>query len=454
MMIHKPLERRSQLYLIFSLLFVAFLTILGLFALFLPKPEVSDVEKRELTDFPVFTVDSFFSGAYTAQVDLFYSDTFPLRDRLVNTAFSLKKHYGLHPDNLVIYEGSSASQPESIPELIVGSRPVDEPSSPSSDSSPTAPSSSSPAAYQPVEDGNVVLDQSGAWVIVDGRALMIFGSGMSIGDSYASVLNQTAAQLDDTVRVYDIVVPTSAEFYLPTKYASLSRAQFPCIENIYTQLSDDIIAVDAYSVLAQHADDYLYFNTDHHWTARGAYYAYTAFCEAAGLTPVALEGCTYNRIDGFIGSAYSYTQDSSLITSADYLEYFTIPTVTGCWVTRKGSPRVEEEWSVWHRAFMNPGSGTYLTFLGGDYPIVRFTTSVGSGRRAIVVKESYGNAFAPFLAANFDEVLVVDERYCEQALFDLIDDYQITDLIYLNNIFAAHTYMHIENLASLPTRGR
>ena len=53
-----------------------------------------------------------------------------------------------------------------------------------------------------------------------------------------------------------------------------------------------MIPVDAYSVLEAHKDEYIYFRTDHHWSDLGAYYAYTAFCNAIGQTPMLLmDGC-------------------------------------------------------------------------------------------------------------------------------------------------------------------
>ncbi len=36
----------------------------------------------------------------------------------------------------------------------------------------------------------------------------------------------------------------------------------------------------AYEKLMQDRDEYVYFGTDHHWTADGAYYAYEAYCES------------------------------------------------------------------------------------------------------------------------------------------------------------------------------
>jgi hypothetical protein len=42
-----------------------------------------------------------------------------------------------------------------------------------------------------------------------------------------------------------------------------------------------VIPVDVWSALNAHKNEYLYFRTDHHWTQRGAYYAYTAFAATA-----------------------------------------------------------------------------------------------------------------------------------------------------------------------------
>ena len=41
----------------------------------------------------------------------------------------------------------------------------------------------------------------------------------------------------------------------------------------------------------------LYFNTDHHWTGLGAYYAYTAFAQQAGFEPLGLEELTKKTIE-------------------------------------------------------------------------------------------------------------------------------------------------------------
>ncbi len=71
------------------------------------------------------------------------------------------------------------------------------------------------------------------------------------------------------------------------------------------ELKSTAIAVDAYSKLEAHKDEYLYFRSDHHWTALGAYYAYTAFCESAGLKAEPLSKFESGEYTGFLGSLYS-----------------------------------------------------------------------------------------------------------------------------------------------------
>ena len=82
------------------------------------------------------------------------------------------------------------------------------------------------------------------------------------------------------------------------------------IDFCYSQMDDKIITVDAYSKLRSHTDEYIYFRTDHHWTQLGAYYAYTAFCEAAGFEAVPLDAFETGRYDRFVGSMYNFTANS------------------------------------------------------------------------------------------------------------------------------------------------
>ena len=76
------------------------------------------------------------------------------------------------------------------------------------------------------------------------------------------------------VNVYNMLVPTSAEFYAPL---GMYPNQITPIREVYRNLSDRVTPVNVYDALREHCGEKIYFFTDHHWTQRGAYYAYKEF---------------------------------------------------------------------------------------------------------------------------------------------------------------------------------
>ena len=63
--------------------------------------------------------------------------------------------------------------------------------------------------------------------------------------------------------------------------SQLSNKEF--VNYVYGKLNDGIHKVNAVDNLIPHNAEYIYFHTDHHWTALGAYYAYQAFCVEKGV---------------------------------------------------------------------------------------------------------------------------------------------------------------------------
>ena len=84
--------------------------------------------------------------------------------------------------------------------------------------------------------------------------------------------------LGDT-NVYAMLVPTAADI-LADKLPPFTSEydQEALLNHIAAMLGDNFI--DTREELMQHKDEYLYYKTDHHWTALGAYYAYRAWAQA------------------------------------------------------------------------------------------------------------------------------------------------------------------------------
>ena len=204
--------------------FTAVLTLTGVCSLLMEKPTVSEMEQRQLAAMPQASWKSWFDGSFGKEYDAFYADTFPLRDFLVSFSSQVKENLGLRYDDVRILGGADA--PVDSPDPTV-SQPEDSNSGPqqdpASDQDPTVsqPEQSSSSSQQDQTD-DIGVNKSGIF-IYKGMGMSLFGGNESVGKVYADNINAYHEVFGDSVRVFDMVVPTSAEFYLPEKYQSLSR---------------------------------------------------------------------------------------------------------------------------------------------------------------------------------------------------------------------------------------
>ena len=60
-------------------------------------------------------------------------------------------------------------------------------------------------------------------------------------------------------------------------------------------------------------------------------------------------------------------------------------------------------------------------------------TSIRTFRKLLIIKDSYAHCFAPFTYADFDEVDLLDLRYYNASLSDLIASGGYTDILFLQN---------------------
>lgn len=260
------------------------------------------------------------------------------------------------------------------------------------------------------------------------------------------------AQAVPEVRVFALLAPTRIEFYGPEEYRTGSHSQKRGIEIAYTAMGDKVVRVNAYDSIKAHTQEYLYFRTDHHWTARGAYHAYEAFCAAAGFaSPKPLSAHETARLDGFVGSMYRYTQSEKLKNNPDYVEVF--------------YPTVEASGQFYSTPAMNDGknlriistkindpASKYMAFIQGDKPLIKMTTNVGNGQKILLIKESYGNAFAPFLLENYSEVYVLDPRQegvQGMNLPQFLRDNGIQNVLFLNYMMAPSNSKYMKPLTAM-----
>ena len=444
--------------------FIAVIVVMGAAAIFLPKPTVSEYEKRELATFPEFSLESLFSGEYAEKLDLFFADTFPAREKFVELASYSEDWRGLRIDDVKIHESGSpvVTVSPTVPEEPVTEEPKEEtpavtPEVP--EENPVETPEETPAEPIPeetvppvAETDEVEGEQRGSVFIYKDMAMPMFGGNKYACERYANALAKYEEVLGETVDIYNLVIPSSIEFYLPEKYKDkgITADEKENIDYIYSLMDDGIQTVDAYSSMmnAKNEGEYIYFRTDHHWTVRGAYAAYEAFCEEAGFEPVPLENMEHHVIENFVGTLYGQTQDTVLRDNPDYVEYFVPQIETETYRYVKNEPYTAYA-STMFASYATGGSNTYSVFLHGDLPLTHIKTNANTGRKICIVKESFGNAFSPFMVSHYDEVFVVDQRYFQLGLVDFIQQNGITDLLFINNIFAANTDIRISEIERL-----
>jgi hypothetical protein len=401
----------------FVALFFGALTTTGIISLLYQSEGVSATENRSLAGIPQYGAWFLFSGAYSDSLELYYADNFPMREPLVQAATAIRGLSGYRGE--IAYYQAEPVEPEIVPVVQADTLSVAKP-----DSIATL------KVVEALVEEKATYDKSSGVVVYGNRAIQLFTSSSEGARKYAEMINLYQATFD-TIDVFSLVAPTQIDFYLPGEYKKSSNYESKTVNAIHARLDSTVHFVDAYSELERHKDEYIYFNTDHHWTGRGAYYAYVAFCHSAGLQPVSLDSLEKRQIRRkFLGSLYSITLDKGLKSNRDSVEYFVprIPLRAFRW--NVDSARYE-----FARVFTQ--THNYANFIGGDLPLVRIESEVNR-ERILVIKDSFGNAVAPLLALHYGTVYVMDYRYFDVNVRRFVRDNHIGSILFLHNTFAAN----------------
>ena len=331
------------------------------------RPTISEIENRKLATFPKFTMSSFLSGEYFSQISLWYSDTFPFREQAIQLSQRFQSLYGIITEEKVIEH------------------------------------------VKPQENGTLAEEiQHQVFKKLhykDGKVYQEYDWNLNAANAYIQVINRASQQLKET-KIYSMLIPTS----------DLSQNS-----EYYDDNFDSVVSVPVFQVLKEHQDEYIYFHTDHHWTALGAYYAYEAFCDLKGMKAHSLSDYEKIRVDSFVGSYRS--QFPELKEFPDFIDAY-VPLSTNVWKDKSGRsyPIVKER------------SG-YSTFMAGDVPYLEIENpKIQDGSSCLILKESYANSLIPFLVDHYERVYVLDFRYTNENVVDFCQQHSIDDLLIVNSL--------------------
>lgn len=440
---------------------VAFLTAIvagAVISLLIPlRPKRSVTEKRMLSSFPEMSADDFLDGTYFAGIDTWFSDTFPGRDGLISCNEFMTGLYGIRKN--VIH--GEVVKGDDIPDTDIDERQFDYLNNIDSEKV-TEPEEESREINYSYDDtvtinadeigNNVDSDESGTGTsakageslgsifVVGDSAYNYYSFSKTVSDEYVSVVNNLADKLKGKATVYNMIVPTSIDVTLDnaTRNSITSSNQRKAILYMYSNMNSNVGKCYIYNLLHQHRDEYIYFRTDHHWTALGAYYAYTAFMTQLGKNAYSLDSFKEHNMGAFVGSYYTQTRVSSLNSNPDNLIAYEPFSTNSLKMINKDNQYIDynivTDVSRWNN------TSKYSAFIGGDNAYTEINNpNVTDGSSVLVIKESFGNAMVPFLVENFQNVYVIDYRYYKDSVSELIDKNNIENVVFVNNISITST---------------
>ena len=442
---NKPKSKRKPGWEL-SVPFFLVLTVLTVVSFIVPlRPTQSYTEKRNLAEFPEFSWEALTSGSYFDDITLWFSDTFPGRESWISLSSNLKS---LHGYSEIAISGV-VTESDAIPvPTETTAPPATEPAETApEETEATEPTETEPTEPEPTEWGGI---DAGEFDLTPGAVIQIgdslfnsLGFSRVESDKYIDVLNKFGAVMAEKgVKVISAPPPTAIGIMIEGQYLEQLNCarQDEIINYLHAGMSDDVIKVDTFSAIVPHNSEYIYFRTDHHWTARGAYYSYRAVCEALGYTPAELSDYEEWDQGQFIGSLGGQASRPNAVRWDNVYAYIPQGDIT-CTIT-------DEYNSTFEGALLADMTNRnvnekYLTFLSGDDPITQVTNhDLPDAPNCVVVKDSFGNCFVPFLSQNYHNVYAIDYRkYGAMNLQKFCEEYDIDDVIVMPYLIATQSML-------------
>lgn len=333
------------------LLVIFFIIIFGITAIDLIKPDrkFSELENRYLQMAPQFRWDDLFQNRYTLKYEEYVNDQFLARDSWIDLKSKSESVLGKIENNNIVY-GKDDYMFEKL-----------------------------------LKTDEKRLDKNTAFI-------------QEFAEKYPD-LPITFTIIPNAYTIMNDKLPAGLEMVDQAKQR----------EEIYNKINAPNVNKITYDqVLMEHRGEYIYYMTDHHWTTYGAYLAYSEFAGTQNMEPVALNEIAEfeKQVYGFYGTYYSKAKRTG--AKSDTISYYDIPVksvnIDG---KEKDSLYDMEKWSQRDK---------YAGFLWGNNGLTIIESNLnknaiqGKKSRIMVIKDSYGNSFVPFLSYNYDEIWVVDLR--------------------------------------------
>ncbi|MBP3857819.1 MAG: hypothetical protein IK990_19625 [Ruminiclostridium sp.] len=242
-------------------------------------------------------------------------------------------------------------------------------------------------------------------------------------------VNNFSAKYPDK-QMYFLLAPTSQEVYsdlFPESAPIGSQSEMLefCRENL-----DTVQMINVIPTMKLHADDYICYRTDHHWTTFGAYLAYYDAAKAMGFKPSELNDFNIEHAsNSFRGTLYSKTLDDSV--TPDIMDYYHFKTDRDIKLTVNNGKELKTYDSLYFREYLDV-KDKYSSFTGPNVPYLSIETG-SDGPALLMFKDSYAHCFIPFLTAHFSRIDVLDMRQINDGYTNYVNVKDYDTVLFLYN---------------------
>ena len=191
------------------------------------------------------------------------------------------------------------------------------------------------------------------------------------------------------------------------------------------KLEKEDVLISVEPVLDAHKEEEIYYRTDHHWTTLGAWYAYEQYTKAVGGDLQKAQGKKKFRCisKDFYGTTYAKI---NYARQADKIEIYE-PADKLRVVYNMGEKKTK---TLYDFSFLKTAD-QYSVFTGGNQAVLEITGGIKNGKTLLLIKDSFANSILPFLAEDYEKLVVVDLRQLNVSGDRLLEMFSPTDILIL-----------------------
>lgn len=193
------------------------------------------------------------------------------------------------------------------------------------------------------------------------------------------------------------------------------------------KLEKEDVLISVEPVLDAHKEEEIYYRTDHHWTTLGAWYAYEQYTKAVGGDLQRAQGKKKFRCisKDFYGTTYAKINYARQVDKIEIYE----PADKLRVVYNMGEKKTK---TLYDFSFLKTAD-QYSVFTGGNQAVLEITGGIKNGKTLLLIKDSFANSILPFLAEDYEKLVVVDLRQLNVSGDRLLEMFSPTDILILYN---------------------